>query len=319
MPLLNISIVIGGDENLIIPCLQSIFAFTKLDFEVVVVANKASQFIVNKIKKNFPMVDVIENTIKKGFASNHNQVIRQCNGKYILILNDDTLIVEDAVDRMVDFMECHPEAGVVGCKLLNSDGSLQPSTYGLPTIPKILMDLSGIKRVIPNNEFTRRWISKTLRHIMPREFARFWKHDTISEVESVKGACMVIRKSALDDVGLMDETTLVYGEELEWHIRFQKKGWKIYFLPDAIIIHYGKKTTERMEISATFEQLKGILNIYNKHYSRKQFVTLKVALISILMIKILILSILFFPIGAIEKRVKEYKNMHTYILRRRNE
>lgn len=259
---IDISIVFGGgNDDLIIKCLESIEENYRGAAEICVVSNLGSLCIQKTIKKRWPNVRLIVNREVKGFATNHNQVIRITSNPYVLILNDDTEILEGSLEKLINYLDRNPAAAAVSPKLLNPDGSLQQSTYGFPNLFTALVNFSGIRNLIPFNKVTCR----VLRPFMGAGKSRFWNHDKTCVVDTIRGACVLMRRKAIDEVGLMDEICKAYGEETEWHCRLKNARWKIVFLHDAPIIHYGQQTTSRQPIRE--EQAKGLLNFFKKHKS----------------------------------------------------
>ncbi len=259
---IDISIVVGkGNKEFILPCLQSIYENYSKTAEVFVISNLASQDTIKEIKNRFPRVYLKMNKEKKGFAENHNNIIEITEKKYILILNDDTIVLKNAIDKIVDYMDKHPKVAVISPKLLNPDLSLQQSTYSFPSLFTIFLKFFGIRRLIPFNKFTYKIASCFYK----KGKSRFWSHDKTCQVDTLRGACVLVRRKAVEEVGLMDEVSLAYGDETEWHYRFKKKGWKVVFYSKASIIHYGEQTTKKQHLHIKEEEIKGLLNFYRKH------------------------------------------------------
>ncbi|MEW6556118.1 MAG: glycosyltransferase family 2 protein [Elusimicrobiota bacterium] len=267
---IDVSIVIGRNEELILQCLESIYKTYKWPIEIFVTSNLSSQEILKKIKIQFPEVHIIINKEKKGFAANHNHIIKITGGEYILILNDDTVLLDKAIEQLINYLDIHPDVAVISPKLLNPDFSLQQSTYSFPSLFTVFLNLTGVRKLIPFNNFTYKLVSLFYK----KGASRFWKHDKICKIDTVKGACVLVRRKAIQEVGLMDEVSLAYGEETEWHYRFKKKGWKIIFYPAVKVIHYGKQTTENQP-SLIKEEVKGILNFFRKHKSHLSYLIVK--------------------------------------------
>jgi GT2 family glycosyltransferase len=223
---LTISIVTANNKQLILDCLRSIYDTTHgLEFEIYVVINNSSDDSEAVIKKNFPEVKLIVNREKLGFTHNHNMVMRRGGGKYFLVLNDDTIILDGAPKKMVDFMDASPDVGILGCRLLNPDGSVQWSC-GKSTSQKV----EYFKNVV-------------LQPFLP--FLREQNINGVQEVCWVSGACLLARAEAIRDVGLFDENMIIYYEDGDLCWRMSKAGWKVVFYPHAEIIHYLGKTREK--------------------------------------------------------------------------
>ncbi len=223
---LTISIVTANNKNLIIDCLRSIYKTgDDLSFETYVVINDSSDDSEEAIREGFPMVKLIINEKKLAFTYNHNMVMKKGKGKYYLILNDDTVILDNALKKMVDFMKESADVGILGCKILNPDGSRQWSC-GKSFSHKFEHFKTGV-----------------LQAILP--LLRDKNFDKTQEVCWTTGACLMVRSEALSDVGLFDENLIIYYEDADWCWRMVKAGWKVIFFPHAEIIHYLGKTREK--------------------------------------------------------------------------
>jgi len=278
---IDISIITSGDEKLIFPCLNSIYKTHQDKMEIFVTSNLAPPKIINKIKKQFPEVHFIMNKERKGFAENHNNIIERAHGEYILILNDDTVVLDNAIEKLIAYMNKNPDVAVISPQLLNSDLSLQHSTYGFPNLFTTTLGILGIRKLIPFNKFTYKFVS----FFFKRGGSRFWEHNKTCEVDTMRGACVLVRRKAIEEVGLMDEVSLAYGEETEWHYRFKKGGWKIIFYPEAQTIHYGGQTTKNQPLHIKKEEIKGSLNFYRKHRNILEYFSLRVMIIFTVFLK----------------------------------
>jgi hypothetical protein len=221
---LTLSIISTDNLKLLLPCLRSVFQNTHaIDLEVYVVDNASQEDLVGAVQQEFPQVTIIRNEQKLGFSTNNNLVLERGKGRYLMLLNDDTLVLDGALNRMVAFMESHPEAGVVGSALLNPDHSSQPS---FALFPRPL-----VEAIWPSTN----WSHYLIQH-----------KDRPFEADSVCGAALLVRREVLEQVGPLDtDFDPIYSEEVEWCYRIKKTGWKIYSLPDANIIHYGSYTMNR--------------------------------------------------------------------------
>jgi len=179
------------------------------------------------------------------------------------------------------YMNKNPDVAVISPQLLNSDLSLQHSTYGFPNLFTTTLGILGIRKLIPFNKFTYKFVS----FFFKRGGSRFWEHNKTCEVDTMRGACVLVRRKAIEEVGLMDEVSLAYGEETEWHYRFKKGGWKIIFYPEAQTIHYGGQTTKNQPLHIKKEEIKGSLNFYRKHRNILEYFSLRVMIIFTVFLK----------------------------------
>lgn len=259
---MDVSIVIVGwnASNLLQGCLSSVFEQTKgIAFEVVYVDNASEDRNVEMVAAEFPAVRIIRNETNAGFTRGSNQGIKASDGRYVLLLNSDTIIQDNAIARMVEFADAHPEAGVVGCKVFHPDGSLQRTCFMYPSILNMFLAASYLYKLFPRSRF------------FGREVMTWWDFDEVRQVQAVCGCCSLIRREAINQVGLMDETYFFYGDESDWCYRFEKGGWKNLFTPSARIIHYGGATTNRMPDRFKLQLFGSYLIFMRAHTSTVRF------------------------------------------------
>ncbi len=280
------TVVSGRNDAFILDCIASLMDTTadaQISVRVTVVDNSPLVGLGEQLKIRFPEIAIIANATPKGFATNHNAALTGSDADYLLISNDDVVFQPGALERAVTFME-RPEnarVGVLGFKLLNPDGSLQPSTYKFPTVRRAALELVGLRSWLPFAPWTirvARWIGRD------EGRSRFWAHDRTVPVDTFRGAVMLVRAAAAREVGPMDEVSLIGGEETEWHRRFWDCGWSIVFLPDAEVIHYGSQT---LEVSPPLraEYLKGLLNYFWKHSGRVAYWTFRALAVPLLLVR----------------------------------
>ncbi len=258
-PILSIIIVNYNVRQLLKGCLQSLEdTFPQENVEIIVVDNHSTDKSAAMLRKEFPQVKVIENETNRGFAAANNQGLRQSQGEYILLLNPDTVVLPNALREMVNFIEIHSDAGALGCKILNADGTLQSSCRNFPSLTTIFLENTGLYRLLS--------VSKRLRN----RYLILWDHDQIRAVDSVKGACLMVRKDVIDQIGFLDEAFFLYGEEVDLCKRISDAGWNIYFTPDAQIVHYDKQSS-RLHVQRNLaQQYKARLLYYQKHLNKHQ-------------------------------------------------
>ncbi len=162
-----------------------------------------------------------------GLAAGWNRGLRETESRYVLILNADAWLVGGALERLVAFADAHPRAAVVGPRLLDPDGSLQRSVRGFPTLWRLATEYLFLRKLAPH--------SRALNGF----YAGGFDHDTVTEAEFVMGAAMLVRREAIAEVGPLDESFFLFSEEVDWCYRFEQAGWKVYFTPEAEVVHIG--------------------------------------------------------------------------------
>lgn len=261
---IEFSIVSGSNEEMLFGCLESLTKTMKgsrYAWSVTVTCNTPGSGLAGRLRARYPEATVLDNETPKGFAANHNRVLRVSRARYVWLLNDDLLILPDAIRLVTEFLD-RPEnsrVGVASPRLLNPDGSLQPSTYGFPSMPQILLAHSGLREL----PFTDSILGRLAPILRSKEgSSRYWAHDRTVEVDTLRGACVAMRMKAVRQVGPMVEVAIVGGEETEWHRRFHENGWKVVYYPEASVIHYGSQTVRDGSRNLYPEYLKGALYFF---------------------------------------------------------
>ncbi len=289
---ISIIIVNWNTRDLLINCIVSVYNTIKnLSLEIWVADNGSIDGSVETIRKKFPDVMIIENKKNLGFAKASNHALRQMNGLYGVLLNTDTILTEGAIETMVEFMARSPDVAVCGGQLLNADGSKQNSIANIPSLATELLNKSLLRRIFP-----RKYPGKELKLVTP------------IEVESIIGACMVVRKEAMDDVGLMDEAFFFFLEETDWCLKMRKKGWKVFHHPDAKIYHLQGQSAGKVNIKARIEYWSSRYIFFEKNYGSTALTTLKAGLILKLMINLFLVSLLnIFNLFVNKKAKKKFR------------
>ncbi len=236
--------------------LSVVKACEKISAEIFVVDNNSADDSVEMVKTRFPQVKLIANTDNPGFSKANNQAIRQAQGEYILLLNPDTVVEEDTFIRCCAFLDDHPEGGALGVKMIDGKGNFLPeSKRGLPTPWVAFYKVFGLAALFPKS---KRFGSYHLGYL---------DKDQVHQVDILSGAFMLLRKSALDKVGLLDEEYFMYGEDIDLSYRFIKAGYKNYYFPHTSIIHYKGESTKRTSINYVFVFYRAMIIFARKHFS----------------------------------------------------
>jgi len=260
---LDVSVIIvnWNTRDILCDCLRSVYEQTKdISFEVIVVDNASIDYSVKMIKEEFLNVIVIENSENRGFAAANNQGIAIARGRYVLLLNSDTVVLDGTIAKTVMFADAHPEAAVIGCRVLNPDRTLQPTCFMFPSVLNMLLLTTYLSKLFPKSRF------------FGREQISWWDRTEVREVDVVTGCFMLVRRIAIEQVGLMDERFFMYGEETDWCYRFKKAGWRILFTQGAEIIHIGKASSNQMKPQMVLQLKASILLFFRKHRSKFSYI-----------------------------------------------
>lgn len=253
----SIIIVNWNTKKLLKDCLESVYEqAADMDYEIIVVDNASTDGSKEMVRSDFPDVVLVENKENRGFAAANNQGIAVAGGRYVLLLNSDTIVLDDSVAKTVAFADAHPQAGVVGCRVLNPDGTLQPTCFMFPSVLNMLLSSTYLYKLFPRSRF------------FGRERMTWWDRNDVREVDVVTGCFMLVRREAIEQTGLLDEQFFMYAEETDWCYRFKKNGWKVMFAPAGEIIHYGGQSATQMPVAMIVQLRLSILKFIRKHYGR---------------------------------------------------
>lgn len=263
---LAIIIVSFNTKALLLKTLESAYRAvkkSKLSAEIFVVDNASTDGSSEAVAKFYPDVNLLTNKTNRGYAHANNQAIKLSNSRYILLLNSDTLLSEKTISVMSEYMDQHPKVGVSTCRVLLSDGSLDPACHrGFPTPWAALTYFLGLEKLLPRAKIFSQY---HLYHL---------PLDQIHEIDSPCGAFYLIRRSVVTQIGLLDETFFMYAEDLDWSYRVKSSGWKIIYNPQTYIIHLKKRSGRRSsDLSskrrATVEFYETMKIFYQKHYEKR--------------------------------------------------
>lgn len=240
-------------------CLHSVLkASNRLNCEVIVVDNNSVDGSVALVRQKFPEVKLVANKDNVGFSKANNQAIRVSKGKYVLLLNPDTLVEEDTFAKTVAFMDAHPDAGGLGVKMIDGKGRFLPeSKRGLPTPSVAFYKIFGLSALFPKSKTFGKY-----------HLGYLDKEETHS-IEVLSGAFMLMRKSVLDEVGLLDEDFFMYGEDIDLSYRIIQGGHKNYYFHDARIIHYKGESTKKSSVNYVFVFYRAMVIFAKKHFSKR--------------------------------------------------
>lgn len=256
---LSIIIVNYNTKKLTFECIESIYKSNmNYQFEIYMVDNNSSDDSVQVIKDNFPKVNVIANKENVGFSRANNQAIQLSKGRYVLLLNSDTIVRETTLDTIIKFMDDYKDVGVTGCKVILPDGTLDKACHrGFPTPDASFYYMTGIAKKFPNN---------------PR-FNKYHKSylnlNEIHEIDCLVGAFMMVRREAIDEVGMLDEEFFMYGEDIDWCYRIKEAGWKVYYYPHVSIVHYKGASSKKKPTKIVYEFHRAMYLFHKKHFAKR--------------------------------------------------
>ncbi|MBD0379710.1 glycosyltransferase family 2 protein [Paenibacillus sedimenti] len=253
---LSIIIVNYNTRELTLKCLQSVYAsFSSYSYEVILVDNASRDHTVEAVQEKFQQVTCIANTENVGFSRANNQGIRIAKGRYVLLLNSDTVVQSDTLETMIQFMDANHNVGASGCKIVLPDGSLDKACKrGFPTPSASFYYAFGFSKLFPN---IPRFNQYQLGYLDP---------DQEYPIDSLVGAFMLVRREAIDQVGMLDEEFFMYGEDIDWCYRIKQAGWINYYYPRTQIIHYKGASSRKKPFKIIYEFHRAMILFHKKHY-----------------------------------------------------
>lgn len=265
----SVVIVSYNTRDILLGCLQSVFETLEAvmsedamsvdrraisrGFEVIVVDNASADSSAPAVARYFPEVRLIENEFNVGFSAANNQGMAIAQGRYLLLLNPDTIVYPGAVTELVRFLERFPRAGMATSKLLNPDGTLQHSAFRFPTLWMTFLDFFPVHGRLLDSRLNGRYRAVDYR----RAF----------EIDHPLGACMMVRREVVERVGGLSEEYFMYCEEIDWCFRIKRDGWRIYCVPSAEVVHLGGQSTRQIADRMYVELFRSRLLLHRKHYN----------------------------------------------------
>ncbi len=253
---LSVIVVSYNTKDLLTTCLRSIGESKDVSYEVIVIDNASTDGSVEMVRKEFPRVECIQNSKNEGFAKAVNQGLARASGKYLLLLNSDATVFPDTLASLRNYMDVHPQVGVVGCRILSEAGNVQFSTGYYPTLWRVAQwmlfwDDVGLKYLTSQY------------HMENRRF-----YETEHNVDWVQGACLLISRTAYEKIGGLDESIFMYGEDVEYGYRAKQYGFSVRYIPYPSIVHLGQGSSGST-MSALIGEYRGLMNIYRKYHGRR--------------------------------------------------
>ncbi|MGD1992885.1 MAG: glycosyltransferase family 2 protein [Anaerolineae bacterium] len=253
-PDVSIIVVNWNTRDLLASCLESLFRTAEaLPFDVWVVDNGSTDGSVEMVRRAFPRVELVVNAENEGFARASNRGIDQSEGRYVLLFNTDAQATPGAIEAMFTLAETQPRAGIVGARLLNADGSFQASHTPFPTLGQEFLMLTGLGRLLFGPSY-------------PSRGPDVGRGPRV--VDYVEGACMLVRRRAIDEVGGLDEGYFMYAEEVDWCYAMSQAGWQVWYQPAATVVHLGGGSSQHRMPQREADLYRSRVRFFRKHYGR---------------------------------------------------
>ncbi len=247
----SIIIVSWNTRELLLDCLSALYQHPFSDLlDVWVVDNASTDNTPAAVRHRFPQVNLVECAENMGFAGGNNLALERTASKYALLLNPDTLVMPGAVQALFEFMEAHPDAGGAGPYLLNPDQTLQASCYPFPSVRREFWRLFHLDFLYPYGIY---------------DMSR-WSADQPRQVDSIQGACLMLRKETLGQVGLFDPHFFMYTEEIDLCYRIKKAGWNLFWVPAARVVHFGGQSTRQVALHMFISLYQTKIQFFRKHF-----------------------------------------------------
>ena len=261
-PDVSISIVAYQSRELLRECLHSIQSNVRdLHLEIIVVDNGSDDGTVEMLSRHYPDVRLIRNDRNAGFARPNNQAIQASHGKYILLLNPDTIVLPQALEQLVEFADAHPQIGIVGPKVLNRDGTMQLQCRRSFATPwDLFCYFSRLSKLFPKSRLFARYL------------VTYRDENEIHPVDAISGSCMLIRRAMIEQIGLLDEQFFAYQEDTDYSFRAHQAGWEVYYYPRAQIVHHASRGGSRVDpYRSIVEWHRSYFRYYRKHLAARYF------------------------------------------------
>jgi hypothetical protein len=262
IPDLSICIVTYQSKDYLNECLRSIYGnANRFTYEIIITDNRSTDGTVEMVQAEFPDVQVIMNEENLGYTAPMNQALRKAQGRYLMQLNPDTVALPGAFERLVGYLDGHPEVGICGPKVLNPDGSLQkPCRRGDPRPWAVLSYFSGLAKRYPKSRFFGEYLMS------------YMDEDQTHPVAGVSGSCMLIRRAVIEQIGYLDELFFAYQEDADFCFRARQANWQVMYYPEAQIIHYGGQGGSRVEpYRSIYQWHRSYFLYYRKTFAKDYF------------------------------------------------
>lgn len=279
MPKVSFCIVNLNARDYLQACLERLpVAAAQITWEAIVVDNASTDGSPEMVERQFPQVRLVRNDTNLGYTRPMNQALRLGRGDFLVQLNPDTLPGEGAFDKLYQFMQANPQVGICTPKVLNRDGSLQLQCRRSAARPwDVITYFTGLSRLFPKSRTFGRYLLTYL------------PEDEVAEVEAVSGSCMMIRRAVIEQIGLLDEQFFAYQEDADFCFRARQAGWKIYYYPEAQVVHFGGLGGARSQpYRAIYEWHRSYYLYYRKHFAREYGFLVNGGMYSAMLVKMIL-------------------------------
>jgi GT2 family glycosyltransferase len=254
---ISVIIVSWNAKAFLLECIRSILTQpSPTSIEIIVVDNASSDGSPEAVREAFPAVKLIRNKHNYGFAKANNIGIRASKGDYLFLINSDVVVGDRCFGKMIQYMDQHRAVGMLGPRILGSNGRLQRSCMGYPSLWNAFTRALALDSLFPHSR------------LVGGQLLTFWRHDDTRPVDVINGCFWMLRRSAMERVGLLDERFLIYGEDIDWCKRFNECGWKVVFLHDAEALHHGGASSANAPVKFYLEMQRANYQYWVKHHSR---------------------------------------------------
>lgn len=251
---LSVTICSWNTVALLDQCLASVEAVRgEANFETIVVDNGSKDGSAQMVRDRYPWVRLLAQDVNLGFTGGHNLAIRERRGEHAFLLNSDATLHPGCIPELLRFYAENPQAGIIGPRILNPDGSLQMSCRKFPIPAAALFRNTLLGKLFPNNRFSREYLMED------------WDHSAVRDVDWVSGAAMFVSKEVIEKVGLMDEAFFMYCEDVDWCFRAHQGGFRVVYLPTAVVTHAIGKSTDQAANRMILRFHRSMLYFYKKN------------------------------------------------------
>jgi GT2 family glycosyltransferase len=258
-PMVSVVIVSWNAKRYLAQCLETLArSACTYKTEVLVVDNASTDGSPELVSEGFPTVRLIRNESNLGFSKANNMGIQQTSGKYVCLVNSDVRVLDQCITKLVDYMETHPKVGLAAPNMLGPDGNVGRSCRGFPSVWNMFCHAIALDSIFPN------W------RLVGGYALRYWSQDTNRPVDILGGWFLIVRRDALEQVGLLDEEFFFYGEDMDWCKRFHLQGWGVMLLADAASVHYGGGSSQQAPVEYYIQQQRADRQYWRKHHSKME-------------------------------------------------